>query len=131
MQAPEPAEAARGRRPQGLRGSLDELSLRASLIAICAPVAVVLLRLATGYSPGGDNRGDIPDPVLAIAIASFILVPMLALTGAATALVVMAATLWSRDDRSWRAVFLLSVGASAMATAVLYDIVVIPEITAR
>ena len=99
-------------------------------MAMCVPPAIVGLRVATGYVPGDEASGDVPAPVLAVAIASFILVPMLALTGAAAALIVAATGPWRTERRWWRSLFLLTVGAWALAAAVMYDILVIPEITA-
>jgi hypothetical protein len=123
---------ARGK-GSGLLGSLDDLALRAALLALALPLGVLLIRFALGFRPGDTvAHGDITGPLLAITLATYILVPMLALAAAAGATGVMLGaamaqrlTFW----RLWRGAFLLVVAAWAVAGAYIYDAVVIPRIT--
>jgi hypothetical protein len=123
---------ARPRPEPGLYASLCDLSLRASLCAIASPLLVVAAWLATGR--GGDDAvaADIPQPLFAFAILSFILVPMLALAGAVTGIFVAFMTAWRPGgDRSsaWRSGFLVALGCWAVVSAAYYDVAVIPVIT--
>ena len=115
---------------EGLLRSLAELSLRSSLFAIGIPAVIALGFRLTGRSvTSGSSTGDLSFPILAVAIGSFVLIPMLALTGAATAAMVAAHLLWSGRGGGWRVLFLVCLGAWALATAYAYDTVVIPSIT--
>ena len=129
---PVPLEEPRQDRPvaEGLLRSLSELSFRSSLFAIGLPVAIALGFRLTGHSvTNGSSNGGLPFAVLSVAIGSFVLIPMLALTGAATAAMVAGHVLWFGRGNGWRALFLVCLGAWAMVTAYAYDTVVIPSIT--
>jgi hypothetical protein len=113
-----------------LLASLAELSLRSSLFAIVIPAVVALGLRLTGHSiTDGGEHGDLSFPALSVAIGSFVLIPMLAMTGAATALMIVLHHLWYGRGSIWRAAFLLCLGAGALATAYAYDTVVIPAVT--
>lgn len=118
----------------GLIGSLGELSLRSSLVAICVPVVAVALAWAAGRPLEGSGPAHLEGPALAAMLATFVLVPMFALTGATTAIVVAGATLLSArrptGAQLLRAAFVVAVGAWAVAMAVAYDVVVVPRVTA-
>lgn len=119
-------------RQQGLIASLSDLALTSSLLAVCAPVLVMVVHLATGHPLDSARSSQLPGPLLALAMGTFVLVPMLALTGAASSLLVTGALIFSktRTGQSWsRAVFLICVAAWGVVTAVIYDVVVIPVIT--
>ena len=119
--------------PSPLSRNLSELSLRASTIAIVVPLVVVTLWYATGHSLDAGARGLGGQPALTLAVGSFVLVPMFALTGAATAAIVAAGTVGGRTRPTRRIVlesaFLAAVGAWAMVAAIAYDAIVIPAIT--
>jgi hypothetical protein len=117
----------------GLLSSLDQLCLRAGMFALAIPVAVIALRFATGYRVGDRaGSGDLTGPVLAVTLASFVLVPMLALASGVSALaVLLSATLEAHPVawRIWRAASLIVVAAAALTAACVYDVVVIPAIS--
>jgi hypothetical protein len=124
--------AADETRARGLLGSLEDLSFRAALFALGLALGVTVLRFASGYRVGDSGGGDVPAPILAVAIASFVLVPMLALASAASAVIVMAGAALQTHPafaRVWRAAFLVVVAAWAMVAAYVYDVLVIPAIT--
>ncbi len=115
---------------EGLLRSLSELSLRSSLFALGLPAGIALAFRITGHSiTGGGSNGGLSFPVLSVAIGSFVLIPMLALTGAATAMMVAVHLLWFGRGSGWRALFLVCLGAWALVAAYAYDTVVIPSIT--
>lgn len=129
---PVPLEEPHHDRPvaEGLLRSLSELSLRSSLFAIGLPAGIALAFRITGHSvTSGSSTGDLAFPVLAVAIGSFVLIPMLALTGAATAAMVAGHLLWFGRGSRWRPLFLVCLAAWAVVTAYAYDTVVIPSIT--
>lgn len=112
-------------RDGGLLTSLDEFSLKASLVAICAPVLVLLAHLAV--DPPED---DIPRWLFIVETTAFIMVPMLALAGASTALIVAGTRLSRGRTGAGRSVVLVCLAAWAVAAAVYFVLVVVPEITA-
>ena len=117
-------------RPQGLAGSLSELALTSSLLAVCAPVLVLAINLVTGHQLNSAERSH--GPLLALAMGTFVLVPMLALTGAVSALLVAGGAIFSHPrppQTISRTAFLLCVAAWGVVSAVVYDVVVIPAIT--
>ena len=118
----------------GLLGSLTDLSLRTSFVAIGVPLIVVAIAYATGHRLDGPDVPNSPnDALLSAIIASFVLVPMFALAGAATAIVVAARLVLAAGAgifaRTLQAAFLLAVGAWALLTAVAYDGYVVPRLT--
>ena len=124
----------RGQREQsGLLASLADLSLRSSLVAISVPVATVAIAWAAGRPLHETAASQLDGAALAAIVATFVLVPMFALTGAATAVVVAAATLASHREpvgvRVSRAAFSLAVGGWAVTMAVAYDLVAVPRIS--
>ena len=115
---------------EGLLRSLAELSLRSSLFAIGLPAGIALAFRLTGHSvTGGGSNGHLSFPVLSVAIGSFVLIPMLALTGAATAMMVAGHLLWFGRGSGWRTLLLVCLAAWALVTAYAYDTIVIPSIT--
>ena len=118
---------------EGLLGSLGDLSLRSSLVAICLPIAAVAWALAAGRPLDGASGAQLEGAALAAMVATFVLVPMFALTGAATAILVVVATLVARREpavaRVLRAAFVFAVAALAAAMAVAYDVLAVPRIT--
>ena len=124
--------------PQGLLGSLEGLSLRASVAAIAAPLLVVGLwfvfeRFLGGAVGSGCNGpcppGEIPRPLFVFEVATFFLVPMLALAGALTSLVTAGVSLARRRPYRLWTWLLVALGLWAVATAVYYVVVVVPAIT--
>jgi hypothetical protein len=119
--------------PSALMHGLGEVSLRASAVAIIVPFAVVVAWYATGHRLDTSQPALHGEPATMGAIASFVLIPMFALTGASTALMVGFATFAGRVSPSRRHIvetlFVLAVGAWAVLAAVVYDAVVIPAIT--
>src|SRR5512140_1499362 len=113
----------------GLLGSLDQLCLRAGIFALALPVGVIAMRFATGYRIGDKAGGDINGPAFAVTLASFVLVPMLALASGASALAVMLSAALEAHPvawRIWRAASLIAVAAAALTAAYVYDVIVIP-----
>lgn len=125
--------SSQSRHPQGLMGSLHELSMASSLLAVCMPVIVLAVHLLTGHPlDSSPSSTTWPGPLVAITFASFVLVPMLALVGAASSLLVTGATVLSPERRRGelaRAFFIVCVAAWGVITAYVYDIYVIPVIT--
>jgi len=117
----------------GLLGSLHELALRCSVAAICVPLAAGVVAVVSGHRFFLARDGSPPSqPVLTAAMASFVLVPMLALLGSFCAAVVAVALARSSDPRSvraWRAAFLVAVGAWSLLMAALYDFYLLPDLT--
>ncbi len=118
----------------GLLGSLTDLSLRTSFVAIGVPVGVVVLAYARGHGlAASDTNLDPGQALLSALIASYVLVPMFALAGAVTAVIVAASLVMTRGpglfSRSLQAAFILAVGAWAVLTAVTYDGYVVPRLT--
>ena len=116
----------------GLLASLDDLSLRASFFAIGIPLLIVAVWYLAGYGFGEMPAGALPRPMFALAMGSFVLVPMLALAGATTAFIVAAAAAWEARPtfRQWlRVLFIVAVGLWALVTAYAWDTVVLPGIT--
>lgn len=114
-------------------GSLQELSMASSLLAVCMPVIVLAVHLVTGHPlDSAPSSTTLPGPLVAITFASFVLVPMLALVGAAASIAVTGATVLSPERRHRelaRAFFIVCVAAWGVITAYVYDIYVIPVIT--
>ena len=118
----------------GLLGSLTDLSLRTSFVAIGVSVGVVVLAYATGHGLDGNDRDlDPGQALLSALIASYVLVPMFALAGAVTAIIVAASLVMAKGPgvfaRSLQATFILAVGVWAVLTAVTYDGYVVPRLT--
>jgi len=116
----------------GLLASLDDLSLRASFFAIGIPLLIVAVWYVAGFGFGETPSGSLPRPMFALAMGSFVLVPMLALAGATTAFIVAAAAAWEARPtfRQWlRVLFIVAVGLWALVTAYAWDTVVLPGIT--
>ncbi len=107
--------------------------MASSLLAVCIPVLVLAVYLATGHPlDRAPSSTTLPGPLVALAFASFVLVPMLALVGAAASITVTGATVLSHERRRHelaRALFLVCVAAWGVITAYVYDIFVIPVIT--
>jgi hypothetical protein len=124
-------------RQEGIVASLDGLSIRASLGAICIPLLVLATKLVhdLASSPAPHvvdvDRGpeDIPRWLFIVEVATFFLVPMLALTGAVTALLFFLATLYTGRPPWVRCLFLVVSATWAMLTAAYYLWVVVPAIT--
>ncbi|MGH2634091.1 MAG: hypothetical protein ACRDG3_11830, partial [Tepidiformaceae bacterium] len=115
-----------------LLASLDDLSLRASFFAIAIPLLIVTVWYFAGYGFGEKPAAALPRPMFALAMGSFVLVPMLALAGATTAFIVAAAAAWEARPtlRQWLGVlFIVSVGLWALVTAYAWDTAVLPGIT--
>jgi len=114
-------------------GSLVELSMASSLLAVCMPVLVLVVHLVTGHPlDSAPSSTTLPGPLVAITFASFVLVPMLALVGAAASLAVAGGTVMSRERRKRelaRAFFVVGVAVWGVITAYVYDVFVIPVIT--
>ncbi|HEY5477268.1 MAG TPA: hypothetical protein VIK11_11220 [Tepidiformaceae bacterium] len=125
--------SSQSRHPQGLMGSLVELSMASSLLAVCMPVLVLVVHLVTGHPlDSAPSSTTLPGPLVAITFASFVLVPMLALVGAAASLAVAGGTVMSRERRKRelaRAFFVVCVAVWGVITAYVYDVFVIPVIT--
>ena len=118
----------------GLLGSLSDLSLRTSFVAIGVPLTVVAIAYATGNPLNGPDVPNHPnDALLSTMIATFVLVPMFALSGAVTALIVAIRLVIAAGPalfaRTLQAIFLLAVGAWAVLTAITYDGFVVPRLT--
>lgn len=118
---------------EGLLASLHELALRCCALAIAGPVAVAVVAFLAGhnfFSTG--EEPDLSQPVLTMALTSFILVPMLALAGSLCGLVAALALVRAegpRQVRVWRAAFLVAVGAWSLAMALFYDLYLLPGLT--
>ncbi len=118
---------------EGLLGSLHEMALRCCALAIFAPAAVTVAAFLAGhdfFSTGEDPV--LSQPLLALALASFILVPMLALTGSVCGVLVATILLHAAGPlqlRAVRAAFLLAVGALSLAMALFYDLYLLPGLT--
>ncbi len=92
---------------------------------------------AVAFLAGHDflSTGEDPSlslPALALALASFILVPMLALAGSLCGVLVslaMLRTAGPRPVRAGRALFLLALGALSLAMALFYDLYLLPGLT--
>ncbi len=120
-------------RQRGLIRSLNDLSLRTSFAAICLPMGVVAVAYATGNAlHASDPNPDPGVPLLSLALGTFVLVPMLALTGALTAIVLAISLLWLPGagslTRTMHALFVLAVGVWAVVTAAAYDWYVVPRL---
>jgi hypothetical protein len=118
----------------GLLGSLTDLSLRTSFIAIGVPITVVAIAYATGHRVDGPDVPNHPgDALLSVMIATFVLVPMFALAGATTALIVAIRIVLVAGPglfaRTLQASFLLAVATWAVLTAIAYDGFVVPRLT--
>lgn len=118
----------------GLLGSLTDLSLRTSFVAIGIPLTVVAIAYATGHRVDGPDVPNHPgNALLSVMIATFVLVPMFALAGAATALIVAIRIVLVSGPgflaRTLQAAFLLAVAAWAVVTAIAYDGYVVPRLT--
>ena len=117
----------------GLVGSLHDLALRCSAVAILTPLAVGLAALASGHQFFVEREASpASGPVLAAALASFMLEPMLALVGAICGVVVAVALARApgpRSVRAWRGAFVASVGIWAVLMAVVYDVYLLPDLT--
>jgi hypothetical protein len=122
----------------GLLGSLEGLSLRASLAAICAPLLVLAMWFVFEHFLGGAvgtgcngpcPPAEIPRPLFAFEVATFFLVPMLAMAGAVTSAMTAAISVARRRPRLLWDMFLVALGLWAMMTAVYYVVVVVPAIT--
>ena len=127
-----PKRSPRQEHAVGLLGSLDDLSLRASFFAIGIPLLIVAVWYAAGYGFGEKPPGALPRPMFALAMGSFVLVPMLALAGATTAFIIAAAAAWQArpTSRQWlRVLFLVAVGLWALVTAYAWDTAILPAIT--
>ena len=124
--------------PRGLLGSLEGLSLRASLGAIVGPLLVVAIWFVFEHFLGGAvgsgcngpcPPAQIPRPLFAMEVGAFFLVPMLALAGAVTSLFAAVASVARRRPYRFWTWFLVALGLWAIATAVYYVVVVVPAIT--
>ena len=118
----------------GLLGSLHELALWCCTIAIGLPVMAVSGALLGGHQFFAMRDYEAPSqPVLAFVLTSFILVPMLALAGVISGVIVSLGLVRTPDPapvRLWRAAFLVAAGALAVLVAVTYDIYFVPDLTA-
>jgi hypothetical protein len=122
---------------EGIVGSFDGLSIRASLGAILLPLAVLVAKLifdattgGPGIAPDGEPAPeDIPRALFIIEVGTFFLVPMLALTGAVTAVLFLFASTYAGRPPILRCLFLLFAAGWAMVTAVYYLWVIVPAIT--
>jgi len=121
-----------------LLGSLEGLSLRASLGAIVGPFLVVALWFAYDRFLGGAvgtgcngpcPPGEIPRPLFVFEVSPFFLVPMLAMTGATTSLCAAASSVARRGPYRFWTWFLVALGLWAVATAVYYVVIIVPAIT--
>ncbi len=124
--------------PQGLLGSLEGLSLRASAAAIAAPaMAVGLWFVFENFLGGAVGSGcngpcspaEIPRPLFVFEMAAFFLAPMLALAGALTSLITAGVCIVRRRPHRVWTWFLVALGFWAVATATYYVVVVVPAIT--
>ena len=118
----------------GLLGSLTDLSLRTSFVAIGVPIIVVAIAYATGHRVDGPDVPNQPgNALLSVMIATFVLVPMFALAGAVTALIVAIRIVLISGPgfllRTLHAAFVLAVAAWAIVTAMAYDGYVVPRLT--
>ena len=114
--------------------SLSDLSIRCSLLAVGVTVVAGVLGLVFGvYGGQAGEHSEASRPLLAAVMASFVLTPMLALTGAITAVVVASETLSypsrSRRVRFGYAAFVLIAGALALVAAGFHVLVIVPAIT--
>ena len=126
MATPNPLRAERW---EGLLGSLEELSVKTSLAAIGLPLAVLLVFSLAGRPPGHDDTETLPRALLVAAAGSFVLIPMLALTGESAAVAVASSVFYSGRRGRIRSLFLVVVGLWALATAVFFDLAVVPALT--
>lgn len=123
---------------EGLLSNLEDLSLRASLAAICLPLLVVGAQFAFEAFFGRDAPEDceiacraatLPKALFALELGAFFLVPMLALAGALLSGVTAITTVVQRRHALLRSAFLMALGLWAVATAAIYVGVVLPELT--
>ena len=113
---------------EGLAASLAEMALRCASIAIAAPVLVLAAWWAAGR---GDVRADDRAPFAAL-MATFMLVPMLALTAALSATIAVGATLrapWPLRRRLLRGGFIAAAAAWALVVAYWHVAVIVPAVT--
>ncbi len=117
----------------GLLGSLHDLALWCCMAAIGAPVVAVSVAFLGGHEFFADGDSGPPSrPLMALVLASFILVPMLALAGAICSLAVSVGLVWAGDPgpvRAWRAGFLVAVAVMALVVAAVYVLYFVPDLT--
>ena len=117
-----------------LLDSAVELALKSSAVAIAVPAILAAAWLASGRSfDSAAEAGDAPAlPLLTGLLASFVMVPMLALAGAAAALLSGAWTLRgpeSAPTRVRRAALPLVLAAAGLIAAYFHVAVLVPVMT--
>ncbi len=116
---------------RGLLGSLDDLAVRCAIVAIGLPALVFVVALARGHRFFVDQPGHPGQPLLAAALASYVVVPMLALAAAISGAVVALAASWAARPSALqvaRSAFLVSAGVLAILMAVAYDGYLLPDV---
>jgi hypothetical protein len=115
----------------GLLGSLDDLAVRCAIIAISVPAGVFLLALAQGHRLFVEPPSHTGQPLLSVGMASYIVIPMVALTSAACAGVLAVTAGWSgvrSNLQVVRAAFLVTSAVLAILMAVVYDWYLLPDL---
>jgi hypothetical protein len=115
----------------GLRGSLDDLAVRCAIIATSIPAGVFLLALAQGHRFFVEQPSHTGQPLLSVGMASYIIIPMVAMTSAVCAGVLAVTTGWSGMKSSLqvvRAAFLVTAAVLAILMAVVYDWYLLPDL---
>lgn len=115
----------------GLLGSLDDLAVRCAIVATSVPALVFVVALVTGHRFFADEHVSPGEPLVAAALASYIVIPMLAMTSAVSATVVTVSLGWlgnATGARASRAAFLVAAGALAILMAVVYDGYLLPDV---
>jgi hypothetical protein len=117
-----------------LLDSTIELALKSSTVAILVPAVLAAAWIASGRSlDAAAEAGDAPAmPLLTGLLASFVMVPMLALAGAAAAVLSGAWTLRGPapvSTRALRATLPLAVAAAGLAAAYFHVAILVPVMT--
>lgn len=108
------------------------MALRCAVVAVAVPSVVFAGWLALGQSTVAASGGGSGRPVFAAIMATFVLVPMLALTAAAAATFAVAAIArahWSVRRRALRATFLASAAVWALLAAYWHVALIVPAVT--
>ncbi|MBI2765616.1 MAG: hypothetical protein HYX53_06855 [Chloroflexi bacterium] len=122
------------RERSGLAESLHELSLKSAALAICIPLLFGAGWAVSGHSfvrhDGADHTT--PMPLLSALLASFVVVPMLALVAAAAAGPAVAGIVrgpGTRQRRALQALFVVAVAAWGLVTAYAHVTFLVPLMT--
>lgn len=114
----------------GLARSLADLSVRCALTAMAIPAFAFLVAVALGHDFGG-SEGRASEPLMVLALGSWVLEPMLALTAVATALIASAAVLLSSAPVRLKlrlAASRVALSVLSLLLAVVYDGYLLPDL---